>query len=192
MEIERILRIVTKDRAYYAESGGGVTLSGGEPMYQYAGTKALLLRLKEEGVSAALDTTGYADQDKFMNVCRYADVVLFDLKHMDRVEHKRITGVDNTIIHDNLRKIAAEGKNIIVRYPMIKRLNDGEENISQMCLLLKEIGIQKLDVIPYHDIGLNKYSSLGRQAYGIDAYTDEEIENNLSRIRSFGIVPDVI
>jgi len=192
IEIESILHIVTKDRAYYEESGGGVTLSGGEPMFQYAGTKALFLRLKEEGVSTALDTTGFADQDKFMDVCRYADIVLFDLKHMDHADHKRITGVDNTLIHDNLRKIAAAGKNIIVRYPMIKGLNDGEENIRQMCLFLKEIGLQTLDVIPYHDIGVNKYSSLGRQAYRIDAYTDGEIEEKLSCIRSFGIVPGVI
>jgi pyruvate formate lyase activating enzyme len=192
MEIGTIIRTVLKDKAYYEESGGGVTVSGGEPMFQYEGLKVLLCKLKEEGVSTALDTSGYCEQEKLLNVCRYVDVVLFDLKHMDDTEHRCITGVGNAGILNNLRKIALAGKQIIIRYPMIKGKNDGEENIEQMCRLLKEIGVFELDVIPFHDIGINKYASLGQNAFLLEKHSDMEIKEKLACIRSFGIAPHII
>jgi len=191
-DIDEIVNIVSKDKQFYKESGGGVTVSGGEPMLQYEGLKILLERLKHNGISTAIDTNGHADSNKFSDICEIADIVLFDLKHMDNDIHKKLTGVGNNLIHENFKMLCYMNKEIYVRYPMIKDLNDDEDNIVQMCDFLKRLNISKIDVIPYHDIGENKYYSIGTVPVHIEKHTEEEIKEKIAMIRKQGINPNII
>jgi pyruvate formate lyase activating enzyme len=192
MHVSQVMDMVMKDCSYYKESGGGVTISGGEPLFQFNGALKLLRALKEAGISTALDTSGFVDEDKFTQICRYVDLFLFDLKHMNNDKHKELTGVGNEVIHKNFRKAVKLGKEIKVRYPMIKNLNDDDENIMLMCNFLRNNGIRKIDVIPYHDIGVSKYSALGLQAHGIQTYSSAELDGKVKQIENLGINANII
>ena len=123
MSVEEVLAEVVKDRAFYETSGGGMTLSGGEPMYQPAFTTALLQAAKAEGLHTALDTSGYARWELYEAALPYVDLVLFDLKHTAPTAHQIGTAVDNAIILENLRRLAASGVQILVRVPTVPGFN---------------------------------------------------------------------
>jgi pyruvate formate lyase activating enzyme len=192
MKVDDIVDVVLQDREYYDSSGGGVTISGGEPLYQYNSLKSLLAKLKEKGISTALDTTGYASQDWFLDICKIVNIVLFDIKHMDDEIHRKLTGVGNELILNNFRELIKLGKEVYVRYPMIKGYNDDMDNIKEMCGLLKEAGINQLDVIPFHDIGESKYYSISYEPIHIEKHTDDEIRNRIKLIEKYGIKARII
>jgi pyruvate formate lyase activating enzyme len=184
MSVDRIIQLLLRDKAYYDESGGGVTISGGEPLYQAAGVIELIKGLKHYGLNVALDTSAFMDTERFKSILRLPDILLIDLKHMNNEQHKVITGVGNELIRENIRQTLAAGKRVIIRYPMIKGFNDDDVNIREMQLYLASIDIHSVDVIPYHDIGLGKYKALGLQFTPIEKYTDDEIAQKLKYIRS--------
>ena len=190
MTPEELAATLAADRVYYEKSGGGVTFSGGEPMLQADFIEETIRLLPE--LSFYLDTCGECDSERLQGILKYMDGVLFDLKHMDAERHRALTGRDNQRILRNLEIAAASAARLVVRYPMIPEANDEDANIGAMCLRLRELGITRLDVSPYHDYGSKKYQDLSMQEHHFKKYTEAELEERLNFIRSFGITPNVI
>lgn len=165
VNVEQILHEVEKDRLLYETSGGGVTLSGGEPVAQPQFASELLKSLKREGYHTALDTSGYTPWEVFDDVTRYADLVLYDLKHIDPRAHEELTGAPNELILSNLRSLSQQvSKTIIVRLPIIPEFNDSIENIEAVAEFLEGLGnILAVEILPYHNLGAPKYEALGRE-----------------------------
>ena len=159
--IEEILR----DRVYYNRSGGGgVTLSGGECLWQPNFSEALLKASKEYGISTAIETTGYAEMDVIRRLLPHIDTVLMDIKHTDPEKHKEFTTRDNGLILENARHIAREAKCLIIRTPVIPTFNDTEDEIRGIAQFAKSLeGVKEMHLLPYHRIGSDKYAGLGRQ-----------------------------
>ena len=167
MTTKEILGTLEKDRELLQSSGGGVTLSGGEPMAQPDFTIDLLRQLKDSGYNTALDTSGYAPWSIFEQALRYTDLVLFDLKHMDSVKHFQYTGKDNKLILENLSQASKQGKRIWIRVPLIPGLNDDPEHLTFLARHVQGLSVERTYLLPYHSLGVSKYESLGRK-YTLD------------------------
>lgn len=152
-----------RDEIFYSNSGGGVTLSGGEPLAQPDFALRLLKGLKDRSIHTALDTCGHAEMSVIDEVIQYTDLVLFDVKHLDADRHCDGTGVDNALILDNLRRIsAADGTEIWIRIPVIPGYNDGEEHLRALAGALGGIRAEKVSLLGWHDWGRQKYGFLGK------------------------------
>jgi pyruvate formate lyase activating enzyme len=172
--VGEILEEIDKDRLLYETSGGGVTLSGGEPTMQPGFAATLLDALKEHGYHTALDTSGHAERSIFERVLANADLVLYDLKHMDSFTHEEITGVPNGLILANLERAAASGKTLVVRVPIIPGHNDSPENFKAMAGFLGGLrGVEAVELLPYHNLGAPKYMALGRE-YSLEGLRSPE------------------
>jgi len=164
VSVEDVLREVEKDDLLYETSGGGVTLSGGEPAAQPRFASALLRALRGRGYHTALDTCGHAEWETLRGLLDDVDLVLYDLKHMDPAVHEELTGVSNTLILSNLRKIARRGSpTLVVRVPVIPGYNDSADNIDTMGRFLGDLNIEAVKLLPYHRLGVPKYAALGRE-----------------------------
>ncbi len=163
MTVDQLLELVDRDRELLLSSGGGVTLSGGEPMNQSGFTIELLRRLKDAGYHTALDTSGYVHWDKLEDALRYTDLVLYDLKHMNSAKHKQWTHVANDIILENLTKTSERGNGIWIRVPLIPRINDDEENLRELAAYVKTLRVERTYILPYHMLGVAKYMTLNRE-----------------------------
>ncbi|MBZ5582373.1 MAG: radical SAM protein [Acidobacteriia bacterium] len=149
----------------FEESGGGVTLSGGEPVSQPRFASALLRACRKRGIRTALETCGFAHPDTFLDVALAADLVLFDLKVIDPALHRRYTGVSNARILANLEALTARNRAVTVRIPVVPGVNDSEEEAGRFARVLAGIGRVAVELLPYHRIGAEKYRRLGL-AYG--------------------------
>ena len=169
--ISEILEVIKEDEYFYSSSGGGVTLSGGECTMQAEGAKALLKACKDYGLHTAIETCGYTKPDKMLEISEYVDLYLFDLKHMNPKRHNELTGVSNEIILHNLEELIKRRKKVIVRMPMLKGINDSEEEINQISQFLIKFkdydNFQGIHLLPYHKLGVNKYKQLGK-IYPVD------------------------
>ncbi len=164
MEAGAVLDEAEKDRSYYEASGGGLTVSGGEPMSQYEFTYNLLALSKERGFHNCLETCGYAPTDKLIKIRDYVDIFLFDYKETDPVRHKRYTGVDNSLILKNLSELDRLGAKIILRCPVIPGLNDRTEHFRGIAELADGLeNILEVNLMPYHSFGKSKSIRLGRE-----------------------------
>lgn len=162
--VEDVLKVVARDKDYYEESGGGVTVSGGEPMMHPEFVKELFERLHGEGIHTCLDTTGHCDTNVLLDVLESTDLVLFDLKHMDSAKHEEVVGVPTDLIHKNLRTIVDSGTDVIIRIPYIPGFNDDDENMKATAEFVKEVSPNShVDILPYHELGANKYESIGME-----------------------------
>jgi pyruvate formate lyase activating enzyme len=153
---------IEKDIIFYDESGGGVTFSGGEPLFQWDFLLALLQACKEQGIHTAVDTTGLAPYSVLAAVSQYTDLFLYDLKLMDKVKHMEYTGVPNQGILDNLIRLAECHQGITVRVPLIPGITDTPGNLEAMAAFLKPIPILEVELLPYHNTAETKYQRLGR------------------------------
>jgi pyruvate formate lyase activating enzyme len=163
--VAEIMAVVRQDRAFYEESGGGVTFSGGEPLMQPAFLKALLTACRTEGLHTALDTCGFACTDVLIDIAGRSDLVLYDLKLMDDARHRQFTGVSNAPILANLRALAQVHQDIWLRVPVIPGINDREEDLAAAAALAASLpGIRQVNLLPYHNFGLFKSRRI-RQAY---------------------------
>lgn len=165
-----VLDEVLRDRPYYARSGGGVTLSGGEATAQPDFAEALLSLCHEHGITTAIETTGYADRTVLERLLPHLDYVLMDIKHMDSAKHEAYTTRPNTRILDNARFIAEHASSLVIRVPVIPTFNDTEAEIGAIARFAAGLpGVRELHLLPYHRLGLDKYRGLGRP------YTLEEL-----------------
>jgi pyruvate formate lyase activating enzyme len=161
--VDDLTERVCKDIPFYESSGGGVTISGGEPLCQPEFTLQFLIRLKERGIHTAIDTTGYARYDIFERVLPYTDLFLYDLKHMNSGEHEAVVGVPNDLILENARRLARDGGKMQIRIPVIPRFNDSPEVIEAagaFCKSLKD-AVTMIQLLPYHNLGVVKYQRIG-------------------------------
>lgn len=161
MTVEEVMSIIKKDEPFYRQSGGGVTIGGGEASYQPEFTLALIHECKKNYIHTAVDTCGYTLDEDFA-VLKEADLLLFDLKGMDPQAHIKNTGVSNDIILNNLRKLDHLKKPIIIRIPLIPGYNDSEENLVSTAAFLSSLtSIERVDIIAFHEYGKIKYDELG-------------------------------
>lgn len=160
--VTEVMAEVQKETPFFLGTRGGVTFSGGEPLAQPDFLEALLIACQDLDLHRAVDTSGYASPATVSRMARHADLFLFDLKHMDPAAHRRLTGVDNTLILSNLRLLATSGAQVALRLPLIPGMNDDEENIRRTGLLAASLpGIRSIDVLPYHASARAKYAKLG-------------------------------
>ena len=162
-EVEEVLKEVEKDRLFYTNSGGGVTLSGGEPMSQPDFVRALLKRCKDKGIHTVLDTSGYTQLETWDRVLEYLDMILFDLKQMEPAKHKEYTGVSNELILSSARKLASLGVSMIIRIPLIPGYTDSHKNMEECAHFAQEIGINRIELLPFHRLCISKYSKLDKE-----------------------------
>lgn len=164
MTVEEVFATVSRDRVFYKTSGGGVTLSGGEPLFQPEFSAALLARCRREGISTAMETCGFAEREVFLSVARECDLVLFDIKETDPPLHERYTGVPPTRILENLALLDAQGIPFIIRAPIIPTLNARPEHFLALRALGKRFSACRgVELMPYHRTGSYKYGLLGRE-----------------------------
>ena len=161
MSVEETVAEIEKDWLFYLNSGGGVTFSGGEPLYQWEFVREVAKQCKKKGIHTALDTSGYARWEAIEPVLEYIDLVLYDIKQLDPQIHKEGTGVTNELILDNAAKITAKVKTWL-RIPLIPGFNDSEQHIREIARLGMQMGVEKISLLPYHQWGIQKYAKLGR------------------------------
>jgi len=178
---------VEKDLPFYG-TDGGLTISGGEPLYQPGFTLALLKDIHQKGISTVLDTSGYANPEILEEVIKYCDLVLLDLKHMDPVKHQEGTGVSNELILNNAVLIAKKC-NLRISLPLIPGYNDSEANLRETAKFARSIGVGFIDIMPLHGLGASKYGYLGLKSPYADfsEVTREEIVKVKTLINNYGI-----
>jgi pyruvate formate lyase activating enzyme len=160
--VDDLLREVERDILFYRASGGGVTVSGGEPLLQAPFVADFLRACRQRGIDTAVETCGYAPWEDFARVLGYADTVLFDVKHPDGEAHRLLTGVGNELILANLRRAAQSPARIILRMPVIPGYTADADTVRAMADLARVLGISELHLLPYHRLGEAKYNALGR------------------------------
>lgn len=160
--IEEIVDICMQDIDFYEESGGGVTISGGEGMSQPEFLKKLIAELKKNSVHVAIETTGYVKKETFEELARELDLLLFDVKHYDREKHYNGTKVYNDLIVENLKWAIDNGIEVLPRIPVIPDFNDSLEDAEGLAKLLVEVGAKKVQLLPFHQFGEKKYELLNR------------------------------
>lgn len=159
---DEVINTVLSDKEFFEDSGGGLTLSGGEPFMQYDFMMELLKKAKEKSLNICLETCGYIDLEKILRAAEYVDIFLFDYKLTDSELHKKFTGVGNEKILDNLRLLNDNGSKIILRCPIIPGVNDNEEHFKGIGDIAEElINVIGIEIAPYHELGLSKSERLG-------------------------------
>jgi pyruvate formate lyase activating enzyme len=159
-----LVKELEKDVIFYDSSKGGITISGGEPLSQGEFTLDLLQRCKDMEFHTAVDTSGFGNTSVLMEISKYTDLFLFDIKLMDEVLHKQYTGVSNEIILQNLKQLSNLGKRIWIRIPIVPGINDAEENIAATAKLIKTTpGIEQINLLPYHNAAMEKYKRLHKE-----------------------------
>jgi pyruvate formate lyase activating enzyme len=149
-----------QDQAFYEESGGGVTLSGGETLSQAPFAACLLDALGERGVHRAIETSGFAPEDAFTQVICRTDLILFDVKHYSRECHQEGAGVDNGIILANLKTALNRGVEVLPRIPVIPGYNNNRKDAEGFAALLRDFGLGRVQLLPFHQFGEGKYKAL--------------------------------
>jgi len=163
MTVEAVVAEVLKDEAFYADSGGGVTLSGGEPLDQPGFSEYILKACKNLALHTAVETAGHVSWSSFEKIIPFTDLFLFDIKHTDPDKLKEFTKGDAARILQNLKNLVMRAKQIIVRTPVIPGFNDSPGEIKKIARLVKSLDIKELHMLPYHRYGQSKYSLMGRK-----------------------------
>jgi len=157
-----LVRDVVKDAPFFRSSGGGVTLSGGEPAMQPEFSRAFLSRCRQRGIHTALETTGYAPWEVMEALAEVTDLILYDLKFADDRLHQRYTGVSNALIVENLARLIGQGRDILMRVPCITGVNDYDEQIRATARLVRRMGLEKIALLPYNASAGAKYRLIDR------------------------------
>lgn len=158
--IDEIMREVMSDELFYKNSGGGVTLSGGEPLAQCEFALELLKECKAKGLHTALDTCGFAKWDAIEEILEFTDLVLYDIKHVDSEKHREACGVGTELIVENAKKITGM-KEMWVRVPVIPGFSSKREDVAAILDFVRSLNPEKLSLLPYHNTGRHKYERLG-------------------------------
>jgi pyruvate formate lyase activating enzyme len=192
MSVDEVLAKVEQDRIFYDNSGGGMTVSGGEPMVQWEFVSRVLKRCRQKGIHTALDTSGMAPWKNLAQVIEHADLVLFDVKHMDSTTHRKGTGVGNETILENARKVA-QRVTTWIRIPLIPGFNDSESNLTRVADFAAEIGAKKISLLPYHNLGSSKYPKLGRTypLEDVPLLAEETVKEVKSRLEAIGPMVEI-
>ena len=161
VNVEQVLVEIKKDLIFYQQSQGGVTFSGGEPLLQIGFLSKLLSLCQQEGIQTAVDTCGYVPWTSFEKIEKLVDLWLYDIKLIDEKKHYRYTGISNKLILDNLKKLSGKTCDIEIRIPVIPGVNDSPQEFRKIATLLNSFELKKISLLPFHKMGLEKYSRLG-------------------------------
>jgi pyruvate formate lyase activating enzyme len=190
ISVDELLTELMKDAVFYQTSGGGVTFSGGEPLCQPGFIRRVAGELKKEGIHTALDTAGHVPWSDFEEVLEVIDLVLYDLKTMDRDLHQKLTGHDNDLIQENARKLAKQNIPMHMRLVVIPGVNDSKHDLTARMEFIAGLeNVEQIDLLPYHRYGVGKYERLGIDYMlgDIEEYTDEQVDEMRVHIAQFGI-----
>lgn len=188
MSVQQVVRELKKDATTYRRSGGGITLSGGEPLVQHEFASHLLMACKAQGWHTAMETTGIGSEEAIEHVIPYVDTVLLDVKHMDGEQHKKFTGAGNDLVLKNAPRIC-QISNTVIRVPVVPGFNFSPEAIKAIAEFAKTLtGIRTIHLLPYHTFGENKYELLGKDYLlkDIKPLKPEDLEECKKTVESFG------
>jgi glycyl-radical enzyme activating protein len=188
--LDELERIFQRDRCFWGK-GGGVSFSGGEPLLQKEFMLALLQRCRDLRIHTCVETTACIEGDYFMKAAAMLSWIFVDLKHMDSAAHRRLTGVGNELIHANLRRLAESSLDcfVVVRIPLIPGYNDSEENLRATARFVRELGLEVINILPFHRLGESKWRQVGKE-YSFAETTSLErsdLETYIRWIREEGI-----
>jgi len=186
---EGLFEIVKKDLDFYQESGGGITVSGGEPLLNPDFLVEFFTLCKSPGIHIAIETAGNVPWETFEKVMPFTDLFFFDVKHIDDEVHQFWTGVSNKNILKNLERLASTAPNIIIRTPVIPGVNDDEAVLERIFYRVNDLNITTMELLPYHRLGLSKYRGLGR-AYklaSIESMELSELEKYVALGKKMGL-----
>ena len=184
VSVNEIMTEVLKDEEYYHNSGGGLTLSGGEPLVQPEFVKALLIEAKKHGINTAIETSGYTSWSVLEGVLGLIDWIIYDIKLIDPEMHQINCNVDNKCILENLKRLTCQKTlSIFIRIPLIPNISDTVTNINAVASFLNSIGINKVELIPYHTFASDKYKALGQTIpIGVHKTQDPATLNSIQNI----------
>ena len=190
MTVAQVMAEIERDVAFYDQSGGGVTFSGGEPLSQPDFLLALLRACKENEIHTAVDTCGFAAWETLDSIRKHVDLFLYDLKLMDEAKHREFTGVSNELILKNLQMLSAQGQDIFLRVPVIPGINDDAENIRQIGTFAAALPrLDRVDILPYHRAAAEKHHRLNK-VYGLPETrppSDERMAEITQILEGFGL-----
>lgn len=174
---EEVIAVVVRDKPFYKTSGGGLTVSGGEPAFQPEFTLELLRLAAENGISGAVETSGFGEREFFEKAADAGTLFLYDLKEMDSVKHRRLTGVDNALILENLEYLFSRNADVIIRMPLVPNVNDGRREIELLSDFLKKYHgkYRYAEIMQYHKLGNSKLESLGRSSELLPELPTDEV-----------------
>lgn len=184
-----VVKVIALDKPFYATSGGGVTLSGGEPLYQPDFAEALLRLCRADGISTAVESSCATSWSLIERLRPFVDLWMCDVKHLDPVQHRALTGSDNVVAHENIRRLCEEGARMMLRLPLIPSLNDDEENLRALGGFVRKLEPSHgLEILPYHRIAIDKYRRL-RKDYTLDTLregNEEDVRRAAAILRESG------
>lgn len=188
-DIPSLLEVVDRDRPFYEQSGGGVTVSGGEPTLHFDFLLDFLRAAKEAGLNTVIETCGAFSWDKFEELLPYLDIIYFDLKVVNEEEHKRITSASNKTILANARRLAKSDQKIVFRVPLVSEMTVTEQNVLDLIELLKELEQDEVHLLPYHKMGESKLPRIesSLEPLGLEPLSDEEMAQIKERFESAGL-----
>lgn len=189
--VEELVKETSKDFSFYLNSGGGVTISGGEPTTRLDQVVEILKGVRTYGINTCVDTCGYCKWEDLEKLTEYVDLFLYDIKHMDSEMHRQATGVPNELVLENARRLAAKGAILRLRLPLVPGFNDSDENIEALGEFAQELGssVEAVDVLPFHNYCASKYEQLGldwRYA-DIKSMAKEDVGPAVEILQSYGI-----
>jgi pyruvate formate lyase activating enzyme len=189
MTVADTLAEIEKDRVFYDQSGGGVTFSGGEPLLQPEFLEALLDACRARRIHTVVDTSGLAPREVLLRLAAKTDLFYYDVKLVDSEKHRRYIGAPIDAILENLEALAGKGAAIVVRFPVIPGVNDGEAEVAALGALLARLGLLQLHLLPYHTIGVEKYRRLNLpyQMNGVQPPSHERLAQIAAQLEAQGL-----
>lgn len=180
MTIDEILCIAEQDKGFYDNTEGGITVSGGEILMHAEFVSKLIDESGRRGINVCIDTCGFGDSQALVEMALMENVtdILYDMKSIDEVVHREYTGVSNQLILDNLRMLAADARTVdklILRMPLIKGVNDTDDIIKRTGQFYRELGIKRVNLLPYHNLGMSKKRNVGGMQEEFEQPTEERI-----------------
>jgi pyruvate formate lyase activating enzyme len=193
--VEDLMAVIERERPFFDESGGGVTFSGGEPLLHSEFLTEILDACGRRGIHRTVDTSGLVKTKTLLEVAERTDLFLYDLKMMDSKKHKEWTGAGNRQILKNLQALADSGAEIQIRIPLIKGVNDDDDNIEATAAFLADLpGVKReVNLLPYHNVAEGKFAKLGRD-YKTRAMAEpdsEDLDRVVSRFSAYGLAATV-
>ncbi len=188
--VEELLFELNKDRIHYRRSNGGITFSGGEALYQPDFLLELLKGCKANGWHTTIETAGYYSKEILEKIIPWTDLFLYDIKMIDNDKHKKVIGVSNQRILENAKFAAASTADLIVRTPIIPGFNDDQESVIEIAQFASKLkGVKRIDILPYHRLGEEKYHGLGQkyQMESIESPSNKKMEELKELIINQGI-----
>jgi len=191
INVEELMKEIEKDVLLYDSSGGGITFSGGEPLFQPSFLREALRECRRRGIHTALDTCGHTSPSMFESLAKYVNLFLYDIKLLDDEEHQKYTGVSNKVIKKNLRTLVKKGRgrDVIIRFPVVPGITDTEKNVIEILSFVSCLnGINEIDILPFHDVS-EKYSRLGKK-YEMKTHTapsEEKLKYIKEKLEGIGL-----